>query len=251
MEEFVKDNGIRVSCRLKPIYGIREQKIIGAEVLLGSLERTGRWTDPVAVLREAEKNRWVYQIDLWVFKQACRLLNTIQNPNMKTIHIHLAYGTYLCYQNIRIIEALIKRYRIDPTRICLWFGKMPGQAEQKSVKKNLRQLREVGFLFGAEEFRRGTFDVVVTESPNYEFVWLNRHLLSHHPEQSLGESILKSTIRTYRNKGVEVIADGVWNAVQAERLKALGCTGLAGPFISSQLSPERFLEMYGQTGGGD
>ena len=166
----------------------------------------------------------------------------------------MAYGTYLYYRNIKIMEALTKRYQVDPSRFCLWFGKMPGQAEQKSAQKNpaqknLRRLKALGFQFGAEEFRRGTFDLMDPQSPDYKFVWLNRHLLSHHSEQSLGESMLKSMLRACRNQKMEIIADGVWNAAQAERLKALGCTGLAGPYISTQLSAEKFLEMYGKTGG--
>lgn len=243
--DFIQKNENLISCRFKPIYGVREKEIIGAEIVFGTRARSGEWADPVAVLREAEKNGCVNQIDLWVFKQACELMSTINNPQIRKIHIHLAFGTFRNFQNIREIEELTKRYRVNPKRFCLWFGGITGQTEKKYVKDIKHRLRKQGFSIGADEFRKGRYDVASQESLRDDAVWINRNLVVKHSEGALAGILLGTMLKVYRDNGVEIIADGIMNGEQAERMERYGCTALAGPFISSQLSAAKFIDKYG------
>ena len=241
------DEGLRngdIWLALQPQFDFRNNRISGAEALI-------RWSDPErgvippdAFILQAERAGRIEAITYWVLEKSIAMshaLNRMASPFQISVNLSARMVDHPAL--VSRISDIVRAHPIDCSLITLEVTETFSMANREEAKKNLSQLRAMGFRLSIDDFGTGQASLAyLAEIPSDELK-LDRRFVQAITTDPRERLIVDSVIRLAHDLGQEVVAEGIEDLGTLEALRGLNCDLAQGYYVGRPVDFAEFTEL--------
>lgn len=232
----------QLTIEIQPKYDLKTGKCVSAEALV-------RWEHPLLgrimpdeFIPVCEQTGDVIDIDMFVLETVCknmrRWLDSGVNPVPIAVNqsrMHIADPNYA-----ESVFRMMQKYDVWPSMIELETTESVIINDYKMISTVLDKLRGYGFILSVDDFGSGFTSIDMLSELEYDVIKLDQKLISKITEHTRTLSLVKHIIAMAHDMGMQVVAEGVETAEQAELLKTVDCDIAQGFYYSYPVSVESF-----------
>ncbi|MEM8604987.1 MAG: EAL domain-containing protein, partial [Cyanobacteria bacterium P01_H01_bin.121] len=236
----------------QPIFSLHTGQLAGFEALI-------RWQHPDyglllpgRFIPVAEALGLIHELDLWVMQVACEQLQSWQERYEFARHlfvtINFSPAQLQHITSLKPLQAIIERARIRPGSLKLEITE--SRLGPESVALNtLRQLEEQGVRLCIDDFGTGYSSLSRLHRFPISTLKIDRSFIERLRTNQDGAAVVQTIIALAHTLGMDVVAEGIENADQLNKLQALGCEYGQGFLFSEALDHRTATQLIERNGG--
>jgi diguanylate cyclase (GGDEF)-like protein/PAS domain S-box-containing protein len=218
--------------------------VIGAEALLRWRHPDRGILAPGAFIDALCESAVAIETGRWILTTACKTAATWRAKGLPPIRmgVNLFPAQFRNGSLLQDVEVALSESGLPPEALELEITENIALGREEATLCPLKALRAKGIGIAFDDFGTGYASLSYLTRYPLTRIKIDRSFVQKIGTQSTGEdtAIVRSIIVMGRNLGLEVIAEGVETAAQAEFLKAEGCHELQGFLFSKPLSADAF-----------
>jgi EAL domain-containing protein (putative c-di-GMP-specific phosphodiesterase class I) len=230
----------------QPIVALSDQLLRGFEALV-------RWQHPVRGLIPpndfvpiAEETGLIVPIGLWVLREACRQMRAwdgeFRDCGTLTVNVNLSARQCLHPTLVTDVAGVLAETGLEPQRLKLEITESMVLDGSTEMIRILRALRGLGVELALDDFGMGYSSLSYLQQLPVQTLKIDRSFVSGIQTASNGE-IVRAILSLASGLSMNVTAEGVETAEQADRLKDLSCEFGQGYFFDRPLTHDRAREV--------
>ena len=242
-EKAIEDNEFEVY--FQPKINLDNEKTAGAEALVRWKHKEYGMISPGEFISLFETNGKICRLDLYVFEIVCKKLNEWKERELPPIKVSVNLSrVHLMEQGIECLKRFkdIKdRYQIPDGQIELELTEsMVIEIKQlEKIKKIIAQIQACGFLCSLDDFGFGYSSLALLKEFDVDIIKLDRLFFVNSNEKTW--KVVKAFISLAHELNITVVAEGVEEKYQIEKLKEINCDLVQGYVYARPLSEEEFV----------
>ena len=242
-EKAIEDNEFEVY--FQPKINLDNEKTAGAEALVRWKHKAYGMISPGEFISLFETNGKICRLDLHVFEIVCKKLNEWKERELPPIKVSVNLSrVHLMEQGIECLKRFkdIKdRYQIPDGQIELELTEsMVIEIKQlEKVKKIIAQIQACGFLCSLDDFGFGYSSLALLKEFDVDIIKLDRLFFVNSNEKTW--KVVKAFISLAHELNITVVAEGVEEKYQIEKLKEINCDLIQGYVYARPLPEEEFV----------
>jgi diguanylate cyclase (GGDEF)-like protein len=231
----------------QPIHALTDDHLAGFEALV-------RWNDPVrgllgpnSFIELAEQTDIILPLGRWILEEACGRLAAWEvrwpgRPLKMSVNVsprQLAQPGY-----VDEVVAAVRASGVDPTHVTLEVTERAILDDQEEASAKLRRLRDLGLGISIDDFGTGFSSLSYLRHFPFTTLKVAREFVNVDAADDDSWALTNAIVAMARALHMQVVAEGVEEAWQLERLRALGCDFAQGYLLSrpvDQATTERVL----------
>lgn len=223
----------------QPKQSLLDEHITGVEALL-------RWHNPElgnippsTFIPVAEESGLIVEIGDWVLVRACQQLASWQRDGLRDISMSVNLSV-LQLQRGDLIQRLcdiLAENDIAPNQLELELTESVVMANAEQSISTLRQLKAVGVTLSIDDFGTGYSSLSYLRRLPIDTLKIDKEFVGDITTDPDDEAITATVINMAHSLGLNVIAEGVETAEQAEYLREQGCDEIQGHWLSRPIPP--------------
>ncbi len=227
-------NGLFIA--YQPQISAQTRQIVGVEALIRWRLDDGRFIPPGDFIPVAEKSGLIIDIGAWLVPQVCRDLSTLRLAGIELPKVAINVSPREMTRGHSIVEnarTAIEAFGEDVGRF--QFEITENALMNDSDTEILSAFRQVGFSLAIDDFGTGYSSLGYLKRFQVGTLKIDQSFIQSLPDDSEDAAIVTAVIQMTRALGIDVVAEGVETAAQAEFLTAKGCDILQGYHFSRPL----------------
>ncbi|MDX6806396.1 putative bifunctional diguanylate cyclase/phosphodiesterase [Terrihabitans rhizophilus] len=225
----------------QPIARASDGAVAGLEALI-------RWpggmgsSSPIKMISVAEESGLIREIGDFVLERVCEDL--VRWPDLR-VSVNVSPVQLRDPSFISNFRAVLARHRVPPSRLEVELTEGILISDPAMASKKLAQLRRLGVTIALDDFGTGYSSIGYLRSYSFDRLKIDRSLTNELLRDPQGENLVLSVLAVAAAMNLPVVAEGVENAQQFERLAGAGCEFVQGYFIQrpgSAAAIEAFLQ---------
>jgi diguanylate cyclase (GGDEF)-like protein len=236
-----------VEPHFQPIVDLTTRRIVGFETL-------ARWTDrdlgavsPAVFIPIAEERGIIGQLSQLVLRQAAEAARDW--PEHLFLSFNLSPSQLVDHNTGLQILAILDRTGFDPRRLEIEITETGLMNDPASAEKIIDDLRRMGIRVSLDDFGTGQSSLGRLRDFRFDKLKIDRAFVSSILEDRPSEHIIRAILAMCEGLGMEVVAEGIEDEAQAERLVQFGCRGGQGYLFGRPRDADATLVYF--QGGGD
>ncbi|MEM9486310.1 MAG: EAL domain-containing protein, partial [Cyanobacteria bacterium P01_F01_bin.116] len=241
LHQAIEQNQLRL--HYQPLVCLKTGLIQGFEALV-------RWQHPQKGLiypgdfiSLAEESGLIVPLGYWVLREACRQTQTWhqtfpQNPPI-FISVNLSGCQFTDKHLVENIQCIIQETSLQPDALKLELTESVVMDNVEVSIDGLLRLKALNVKLSIDDFGTGYSSLSYLHRFPVDILKVDRSFIIRMHEASENEAIVKTIIALSHNLSMNVVAEGIETAKQAEQLQALGCEYGQGYFFSKPVSPDK------------
>ncbi|MBS1230004.1 MAG: domain S-box protein [Proteobacteria bacterium] len=217
--------------------------LLGAEALL-RWQHPGRGlVAPEEFIPLAEESGLILSIGQWVVDTACaQLANWAQRSGFDHLVLSVNVSArQLHHQDfVSQVLAALECSGANPYRLKLELTESMLVEDVDEAIGKMTLLRAKGIGFSLDDFGTGYSSLSYLKRLPLDQLKIDRSLVSELLSDASDEAIVRTIVALGQSLGLVVIAEGVENEAQKERLASIGCHGYQGYYFARPLPLDRF-----------
>ena len=229
---------------LQPKVNTQDKTIIGYEALLRWNHAEKGSIPPGAFIPAVEKSGLYYDVDLYVAKATCKLLNDypqITHP----ISINLSANSLNHETFVDDLFAIFKQANIGLDRVELEITEN-ALIHSDSAIRELDRLADYGFTVCLDDFGAGYSSLGYLLRLPLNTIKIDRAFVSHLVDNHNAQIVLEGIIHMGTKLGKEMIVEGVETERQLNIVKKMGVNVVQGFYFFKPLTIEQVLNLSAQ-----
>jgi diguanylate cyclase (GGDEF)-like protein len=232
----------RLELWYQPQLSLATGDVIGAEALLRWRTVEGKFIPPTVFIPLAEYSGLIIEIGDWVINQACIQINELKARGFS--HVGISVNVSIPqFRRGDFVERIIRAtqlHQVDPSRLELEITESIVMDEPQIVIDSLVKLKEQGVSIALDDFGTGYSSLSYLQKLPLDRLKVDRAFVTEINKE--GKSLIAETIINLgKQMNLKVIAEGVENIQQQERLIELGCPEVQGFYYAKPLPRDEFL----------
>jgi diguanylate cyclase (GGDEF)-like protein len=215
-----------VEPHFQPIVNLKDRRVIGFEAL-------ARWTDrdlgmvpPSVFIPIAEERGIIGPLSQLVLRKAAEAARSW--PHDLFLSFNLS-PSQLVDQNTGLhILAILERTGFDPRRLEIEITETGLMTDPVSAEKIVNDLRRVGIRVSLDDFGTGQSSLGRLREFHFDKLKIDRAFVASILDDRPSEHIIRAILAMCDGLGMDVVAEGIEEEAQAERLIQFGCAGGQG-----------------------
>lgn len=232
---------------LQPKYELMSEKIVGAEALVRWLHPQLGFISPSRFIPVFEQNGFIYQLDKYVWEQACKILRSDMDKGRPALPISVNVSRIDLYSPniVQVFEQLIKKYDIPPKYLELELTESAYVENPQQIIEIAKELQSRGFPILMDDFGSGYSSLNMLKDMPVDILKIDLKFLSDTQQEDNGRggNILNSVVRMAKWLHIPVIAEGVESQQQIDFLRTIGCECVQGFFYSKPVPVDVYAEL--------
>lgn len=227
----------------QPQYDLRTDRISGAETLI-------RWTDPErgaispdSFIIQAERAGRIDALTYWVLDKAITASDELASYGSEPVQLSVNLSAWMIDQPglARQVAEIVSHRSFKCSRITLEVTETFSMTNREEAKRNLDQLREMGFRLSIDDFGTGQASLAyLAEIPTSE-IKLDRRFVQSVNASKRDRAIVASTIQLAHALELDIVAEGVEDMKTLQTLRDLNCDIVQGYLIGKPMNLPDFL----------
>jgi len=214
----------------QPIVELSGGKITGVEALVRWEHRERGLVPPTEFIPLAEETGLVVPLGRWVLEEACRALSSL--PEGILLSVNLSGRQLLQPEFMSELKETLGLYHIDPSRLRLELTESMLIGNGAAAIAALQHLRETGVRLCIDDFGTGYSSLSYLHELPIDALKIDRSFIGAMVGDERKIKIVQSVLLLGKGLGIDVVAEGVENAQQADLLRKLGCERAQGYFFA-------------------
>ena len=209
----------------QPIQSLRG-KTSHSELLLRMYDEEGTLITPNFFIPAAERYNLMPEIDRWVIRNACELMQQHYQINSDaehgTVFINLS-ATSLSDQELSVfIHEQLQIHAIAPSRVCFEITETAAIADFDYASRLIQALRNMGCKVALDDFGSGMSSFAYLKALKVDFVKIDGEFVRSMLDDEMNSAIVEAVNTIGHIASIETIAEFVENDAILQQLKKLG-----------------------------
>lgn len=226
----------------QPIYSVEKERYTSAEALIRLRDEELGFISPEEFIPLAEKNGMILEIGEYVFREVCSFMSKKRVWEKGIEYIDVNLSVVQCMQE-KLHEKLIKimdEYKIEYRYINLEITETAAIMSSETLQSNMEKLMDKGIKFSLDDYGTGFSNTSNLVKYNFHTIKLDKSMVWSAMEDKKAMCALEYTIGMVKAMNMELVAEGVENKEQAEKLENMGCDFFQGYLYSRPICKEDF-----------
>ena len=192
-----------------------------------------------------EKNGKICELDLYVFKEVCKLLKRWIHEGRKLlpVSVNLSRQHFRTAETLKRFYDIAKEYGIPQGIIefelteSIFFD----NKQIKIVQESIRKMHQYGFLCSLDDFGSGFSSLGLLKEFDVDTIKLDRSFFIN-TSGTKAKEVIRCLIELAQSLDVQTVAEGIEKPEQLDYLRAVGCDMVQGYIYSRPLPIPEFEE---------
>jgi diguanylate cyclase (GGDEF)-like protein/PAS domain S-box-containing protein len=228
----------------QPIVRLSDAVVVGAEALIRWRHPERGLLQPKEFLPLAEQTRLIVPIGHWALTEACATLaaweEAFPRPDPLFLSVNISMRQLHERDVVDDVRAALAEAGIEPQQLVLEITESVLADEAEATLSRLQRLRALGVRLAVDDFGTGYSALSYLQRFPIDILKIDRSFVEHARRASTSLSLVRSIVQLGRSLHLELVAEGIEEAEQAEELLAMGVTSGQGFYFAEALEPERF-----------
>jgi diguanylate cyclase (GGDEF)-like protein len=239
-----------VEVHFQPIVRIRDACVVGFEAL-------ARWNDadlgfvsPAVFVPLAEERGFIDALSHALLRKAAEA--ALSWPRELFLSFNLSSAQLMDTGTAAAILATLSRVGLDPARLELEITETAVMTSADTAEQIIADLRQAGVRISLDDFGTGQSSLGRLRDFTFDKVKIDRAFISRITTDRASEHIVKAIIAMCDGLDLEVVAEGIEERADAEKLKTLGCAMGQGYYYGRPVdaaATQRYLLQHGREPG--
>jgi EAL domain-containing protein (putative c-di-GMP-specific phosphodiesterase class I) len=218
--------------------------VVGVEALIRWRNEDGSFVPPDRFIPLAEASGMIVAIGDWVLRTSCHELVRFQalglpdlRMSVNVSQIQFRHPEFLEKLNAALIDT-----GINPKCLELEITESVAMEDPDFMLETLHMVRELGISIAIDDFGTGYSSLSHLRQLPIDRLKIDRAFVNELNQDVSGGHIASMVIELGRNLNLTVIAEGIEDEKQAQKLLALGCHEGQGYLYAKGMVPQQFNE---------
>lgn len=227
--------------------GSNEPVMGGAEALVRWISPTRGFMPPGKFIPLFERDGNAVILDMHVMELVCKQINEwlAKGYNVVPISVNMCRQTIMRgYEFISEVESLLSAYNVPKELIQLEVLENATGENEDTMVKLLNEMHRKGFKIAMDDFGRGHSSLGAIQRMPLDYLKLDKSFFDKWTEQpddmKKEASLVRRTIQLAKDMDMVIVAEGIEEEFQVNRLKEFGCDMIQGYYFSKPLPAEEF-----------
>jgi diguanylate cyclase (GGDEF)-like protein len=250
------ENGLRhaldhgeLALAYQPKLDLASGRVVGLEVLVRWLPRSGGMVGPDRFIPVAEETGLIMPLGRWVARAACEQWvvwhNTGLNP--PPVAINLSPRQFNDEHLIDDIDSILADTGMDAAHLQLEVTESAAMENPERTFEMLDALRERGLHVYIDDFGTGHSNLGQLKRMPIDALKIDKGFVDDVLTDSDGAEIVNAIIRLSHALNMRVVAEGVESVEQVAFLKKQGCDEIQGFVVAKPLPPDQVETFFNRT----
>ena len=232
----------RLELWYQPQLSLSSGRVIGAEALLRWRSVDGNFISPAVFIPLAEYSGLIIEIGDWVVNQACAQIKLLKEKKFCgiTISVNVSIPQFRQGNFVNTVLKAIETHKIKPNLLELEITENILMDDPQVVIDALTQLKSYDIGIALDDFGTGFSSLSYLQKLPLDRLKIDRAFVTNIAKE--GQSVIAETIIDLSKKmNLKVIAEGIEEIEQQERLIELGCDEVQGFYYAKPMPADEFL----------
>ena len=232
----------RLELWYQPQLSLSSGNVIGAEALLRWRTAEGKFISPAVFIPLAEYSGLIVEIGDWVVNQACSQIKVLKEQNYTdiTISVNVSIPQFRRGNFVDTVLSAIKKHQVQPNKLELEITENILMDDPQVVIDSLVELKSHDISIALDDFGTGFSSLSYLQKLPLDRLKVDRAFITDIAQE--GQSVIAETIINLGKKmNLKVIAEGIEEIEQQERLLELGCDEVQGFYYAKPMPQDEFL----------
>ncbi|MBL4942654.1 MAG: EAL domain-containing protein [Colwellia sp.] len=233
----------RLELWYQPQLDLSSGKVIGAEALLRWRTTDGNFISPAIFIPLAEYSGLIVDIGDWVVNQACAQIKVLEGKIFGdiTISVNVSIPQFRRGNFVDTVLSAIKNHKIQPSKLELEITENILMDDPQVVIDALVKLKNHDISIALDDFGTGFSSLSYLQKLPLDRLKVDRAFITDIAQE--GQSVIAETIIDLGKKmNLKVIAEGIEEIEQQERLLELGCDEVQGFYYAKPMPANEFMK---------
>ncbi len=233
----------------QPITRLEDEELAGFEALIRWRHPERGLLMPEEFISIAEENGLIQDLGRFVLNEAARQLGIWQRAFRPKeplfVSINMSHAELLGRGIVDEVQSLLNREDVEP-------GTLKIEITESMVMQNpalsiqvLQRLKSLGVSLACDDFGTGYSSLATLQRLPFDVLKLDKSFLDAGPEDETAATILESIIELAGKLEMVVVAEGVEERAQVDRLRELGCELAQGYYYGEPMTTRKVIDALG------
>lgn len=235
----------QLSLVFQPQIDLASGRVVGAEALLRWEIEPGRWVPPDQFIPLAEQSGLIVPLGEWVLRTACRQLQRLTGLGYTGFRmaVNVSHEQFREPGFVAMLERTFADCQVSATQVELELTESVAMDHIDEITAKLAEIRRLGATIAIDDFGTGYSSLNVLRQLNVDRLKIDRSFVNELDGEHTKASIAQLILALGHQCHLTLIAEGVENALQRQRLLAMGCQEAQG-FLFARPMPIEQLERW-------
>jgi diguanylate cyclase (GGDEF)-like protein len=210
-----------VDVHFQPIVRIRDGSLVGFEALARWIDPDLGFVSPAVFVPLAEERGFIDALSETLLRKAAEA--ALSWPRELFLSFNLSSVQLMEPGTVQTILATLGRVGLDPNRVELEITETAVMSSAETAQRIINELRGAGIRISLDDFGTGQSSLGRLRDFTFDKVKIDRAFIARITTDRASEHIVKAIIAMCDGLDLEVVAEGIEEPADAEKLKALGC----------------------------
>jgi diguanylate cyclase (GGDEF)-like protein len=230
----------------QPVIDIHKNEVVGVEALLRWMHPEKGMIQPSDFISVIEDSGLIIAIGEWVINTACKQVRTWQDAGLKNqnISINLSERQFREQNIVALFKQAIANNDIEGSSLSVEITELTLIDNVGEVESTLKQLRKLGVKVLLDDFGTGYASLAYLKEFPVDVVKIDRVFIAGIPDNREDSAIVDAIAGLTRGLNLTLLAEGVENERQLDKLKSIGCVYGQGYYWSKPLPGDEYEQFY-------
>lgn len=242
LDQAIKDGEIEVY--FQPQYNYSNGKLRGAEALCRWNHAELGWVSPGEFIPVLEKTGQITDLDVYVWEQVCKYLHKWKEEGIcAPVSVNISREDVRSRDLTQTFQGLLEKYELTPDMLHLEITESSYFDHADVLIREVTNLVKAGFSVEMDDFGSGYSSLNMLKEVPVNVLKMDLRFLSREGDSFRSGNIINHVVRMAHTMRMEVVAEGVETASQADFLKSCGCCSMQGYLFSKPVPPAEFEQI--------
>lgn len=221
----------------------RDERLYGAEALV-RWEHNGKLIPPNKFIPLFEKNRFILNLDIYIFEQVCKDMKMWKEKFGKEtiISVNVSRQHFMDEHFLEKYLFIATRYGINANNIDLEITESAAANDGIDILEIMKKMKQLGFIVSIDDFGTGYSSLNMLQDMPADIIKIDKSFVDLIGEND--KNIIDYILTIAKELKIKTIAEGVETKEQRDYLLLKGCDAIQGYYYSKPLSKDEFEEKY-------
>ena len=231
---------------LQPKVDMISGRTAGAEALIRWIDPESGLIPPDKFIPLLERDGSVYQLDRFIWEEACRVIRERRALGMSEFPISVNVARSDLYRKDlqNVLNGLVKEYGLRDGDLHLEIIERAYVNDPGTMFSVIAGLRDSGFVIEMDDFGTGESSLSMLANMPFDIIKLDRQFLVSAIKNERQTEIIRLIIDLAHTLDMNVIAEGVETREQVDFLTDMGCRIAQGYFYGRPEDSDEFMDKY-------